>query len=252
MRNGKVEDDSIGGAGGRDIKERIKGRMTEKWNWWAQIKRKESKRNVKKKKGWEDAQRQKGGVDKEQMMVRGEDKWNTRIKRKRQTDDGVWGEKQSKRRRRKSLSNTDKETRERLIRKTNTHTSERGKKERDSGGLSSAAVTHRLYSAPRNKFSGFRHTLHSAGGRQTERTTVVMSVEGKVDTEPPRHTSKGLTVRSAIRPTAAWLAIDLSEHSWQGEGPKTPQRPKHASAQTLTAVSVSAHSTQQINAGYRI
>lgn len=30
------------------------------------------------------------------------------------------------------------------------------------------AVTHRLYSAPRNKFSGFLHTLHSAEGRQKE------------------------------------------------------------------------------------
>lgn len=31
-----------------------------------------------------------------------------------------------------------------------------------------AVVTHRLYSAPRNKFSGFLHTLHSAEGRHKE------------------------------------------------------------------------------------
>lgn len=70
--------------------------------------------------------------------------------------------------------------------------SERGRKKKDSGGQSSsvpggqlkpltsswfshagsvASVTHRLYSAPRNKFSGFLHTLHSAGGRQRENNT---------------------------------------------------------------------------------
>lgn len=60
-----------------------------------------------------------------------------------------------------------------------------------AGGV--AAVTHRLYSAPRNKFSGFLHTLHSVGRRQRERNA------GEVDTEPPRHTSKGSAALPAIR-----------------------------------------------------
>ena len=45
----------------------------------------------------------------------------------------------------------------------------------------SSAATHLLYSAPRNKFRGFRHTLHSVCERERERREI--SVSYSVDTK---------------------------------------------------------------------
>lgn len=98
-------------------------------------------------------------------------------------------------------------------------------------------VTHRLYSAPRNKFSGFLHTLHSAKGRRREREQHGWWVSRVKSTLSLLGTFQ--RARLCILPFALqlpdWQSTSLRAQL-TGKRPLNSSVTKHASTQSLTAV----------------
>lgn len=89
-----------------------------------------------------------------------------------------------------------------------------------------AVVTHRLYSAPRNKFSGFLHTLHSAEGRHKEHNSSDECQGQSWHWAYSAHFKGFDCAFCHLYPAAPWLARgSVWEHGWQRKGLLTPQWP---------------------------
>lgn len=89
-----------------------------------------------------------------------------------------------------------------------------------------AVVTHRLYSAPRNKFSGFLHTLHSAEGRRKEHNSSDERQGQSWHWAYSAHFKGFACAFCHLYPAAPWLARgSMWEHGWQRKGLLTPQWP---------------------------